>query len=295
MTGNLSLLIKKYSVPALFTLTGIAMLYLGLQSSQNSVYTIATIMMLVAGILSFLYSSGTLSAKMLTFLGIGAGVVSMVALYLSTVSVKETFDHQQRYAACVAKAQANLRDIRTAQKAYAEANGKYASDWKDLVNFINEGQVPTVNAVGVVPSRKITEAERNFLYGDNRAIDNNMTELEAVLLSRSTICPDDLKEFKRDTVMVSFMSTKFGSRSYKEGRIKAGIGPFYPDSLPYIPMANGKKWKLETVDSLQIGEDFIPAIKVSGMLPLARIQGEKTEELSFGKLTSNDTGGSWEQ
>lgn len=295
MTGNLSLLIKKYSVPALFTLTGIAMLYLGLQSAQNSVYTIATLMMLVAGVLSFLYSSGKLSAMVLTLLGAAAGVVALIALGLSTYSVNTTYQHQQTFDLCLVKAQANLRDIRTAQKAYAEANGVYASDWNKLIDFIKKGEVATIDAVGVVPSRKITEEERNFLYGDNRAIDNNMTELEAVLLARSPKCPEDLLGFRRDTVMVSFMSTKFGSRSYKEGRIKAGIGQFYADSLPYIPMAKGGKWKLETVDSVLVGDTKIPTIRVSGILPMARVEGEKPIELSFGKLTSSDTGGSWEQ
>jgi hypothetical protein len=251
--------------------------------------------MLVAGILSFLYSSGKMSAMLLTILGVVAGVAALVALGWSTYSVNKTYSHQKRYDLCLIKAQANLRDIRTAQKAYAEANGVYANDWNKLVDFIKNGQVPTIDAVGVVPSRKITEQERDFLYGDNRAIDNNMTEMEAVLLSRSANCPEDLLGFKRDTVMVSFMSTKFGSRSYKEGRIKAGIGPFYADSMPYIPMANGKKWKLETMDSVSVGEEKIPTIRVSGKMPFARVEGEKPIELSFGKLTSSDTGGSWEQ
>lgn len=295
MISNLSLLLKKYSVPALFTILGLIMVIMGVSSEQNTAYTLATLMMFVAGAMSFFYSSGRLSSKVLWILGAVAGVIALVTLYKSYDSVSKTAEHIKRYELCVEKSQLNLRDIRTAQKAFAEQNGRYAKTWDELATFIKTGKVPFVVSEGIIPSRKITEAERNFIYKDNRAIDNNMTEEEAYVLSKSAICPEDLTGFKRDTIQVSFMSTKFDSKSYKMSRMKAGLGKFYVDSLAFIPMSGGKKWKLETVDSLKIGEDVFPAIRVSGKLPFARIQGEKPEEISFGKLTTNDTGGSWEQ
>ncbi|MBU2019840.1 MAG: hypothetical protein KJ941_09355 [Bacteroidetes bacterium] len=295
MTSSLSLLLKKYSVPALFTILGITMVVVGLKTKQNGQYIIATIMMLIAGLLSFLYSSGKVSSKVLTTLGIAAGIGSLIAMGMATMSVYKTDQHIKKFNLCEKIAISNLRDIRTAQKAYAEANGKYASTWEELNDFIKNGKVPFVLAVGVLPSRKITEAERNYIYKDNRAIDNNMTEMEAYLLSKSPSPAEDLLGYKRDTIMVSFMSTKFGSKSYMENRMKEGIGKFYADSITSIPMSGGKKWKLETKDSIQIGLDFFPAIRVSGKLPIAKIEGEKPLEMSFGKLTSNDVSGSWEQ
>lgn len=295
MTGSLSLILKKYSVPALFTIIGLVMVILGIQSQQNAQYQIATIMMFCAGVLSFLYSSGNISSKVLTILGVVAGIASIVALGLSYKSVASTQAHIKKYEKTVLEAENNLRDIRTAQKAFAEKNGRYAKDWAELKDFILNGQVPFVVQEGVVPSRKITEQERNFLYGDNRAIDNNMSELEAYRLSKMPNPPADLMGFKRDTVMVSFSSTKFDSKSYKTGRQKAGLPPFDVDALPFIPNAGGRKWKMETKDSVQIGDEFFPAIRVWGKLPIARIEGEEPEEMSFGKLTTNDTGGSWEQ
>jgi hypothetical protein len=231
----------------------------------------------------------------LTLLGLVAGISSALAMYLSFKSVYDTHKHIAKYELCVKLAQNNLSDIRSAQKAFADMNGRYAKDWDELIDFINNGKVPFVDAFGVVPSRKITEQERNFLYGDNRAIDNNMTELEAYRLSKMANAPEDLQNFKRDTILVSFLSTKFGSKSYKAGRMKEGFGAFSAEKLPIIPFSNGKKWKMETRDSIQIGTEYFPAIRVSGMLPIAKLEGEKPKEIYFGQLTSNDTGGSWEE
>jgi hypothetical protein len=295
MTNNLSLLLKKYSVPALFLVLALAMLILGLQSSQDSTYIIATIMMFTAGILSLLYSSGKISAKLLSILGIGAGVLAIFTLVMSATSVSDEVAHQNKYEACVKESETNLRDIRSAQKAYAETHGKYAATWEELISFIKNGKIPFVEAEGVVPGRKITEAERAVLYGDNRPIDVNMTELEALKLSKSANPADDLKNFRRDTVMVSLMETKFQSKSAIRAREKAGFGPFNPDKLPIIPMSDGKKWKLEVADSIKMGEDVFPAIRVSGTLPISRIAGTQPDEMYFGKLTTNDTSGSWEQ
>jgi hypothetical protein len=235
------------------------------------------------------------ASKVLTTLGIVAGVGSLFAMGMATMSVYNTDQHIKQFALSEKMAISNLRDVRTAQKAYAEMNGKYAGTWDELNYFIKNGKVPFVLAEGVMPSRKITEAERNFLYNDNRAIDNNMNDMEAYLLSKSASPAEDLLGYKRDTVMVAFMSTKFGSKSYQEGRMKEGLGKFYADSIITIPMSGGKKWLLEVKDSIQIGLDFFPSIRVSGKLPTAKIEGEKPIEMSFGKLTTNDVSGSWEQ
>jgi len=295
MTNDLSLLLKKYSVPALFIVLAIVMLILGLQSKQDATYIISTIMMFAAGVLSLLYSSGKISSKLLSILSLGAGVLAMTTIGLSYCSVSDSVAHQNKYAKCVKESETNLRDIRSSQKAYAEINGKYAATWDELIEFIKNGKVPFVEAEGVVPSRKITEAERGILYGDNRALDVNMTEVEAIKLARGSNPALDLKNFKRDTVMVSFIDSKFKNKSAIDSRVKAGFGAFNPDKLPIIPMTKGKKWTLEAADSVQMGEDFFPAIRVSGKLPIARIKGTKTDEMYFGKLTTNDTSGSWEQ
>lgn len=294
MTNNLSLLLKKYSVPALFIIMAIGMIYINISSPQNSTFIMATVMMLVAGVLTLLYSSGKISAKVLTILGVVAFAGALGTLFFSASSVGATVVHRKQYALTTGKAQLNLSDIRTAQKAYMEKNGVYASTWDELIDFINNGKVPQVDMEGTVPGRRITIEERAILYGDNRAIDVNMTEQEALKLSLTANPPEDLKNFRRDTIQVSFLQSKFQTSSYKEARELAGYGPFSADSLPYIP-GTKKKWNMKTIKKLKIQEAYYPAFKVWGKLPFAEIEGTTPEEISVGSLTTNDTGGSWEQ
>ncbi len=295
MTNNFSLLIKKYSVPVLFLILALAMLYINFASEhrQDASFILATIMMFVAGALTLLYSTGTISTKILTVLGGLAFIGAVITLYFSTASVVSTKKHNEQYELSFGKAAYNLSDIREAQKAYLDKNGKYADTWDKLLDFIRNGEVPYVNKVGVIPNRKITPEERAKLYGDNRPIDVNMTEMEALLLSKMPNPASDLAEFKRDTLMKSYMESKFNTKTYREARELAGYGKFSVDSLAYIPFTN-KKWNMQTKDSVKIGQQSYPAIKVWGKLPYAKLEGTDPIEISFGSLTTNDVGGSWE-
>lgn len=295
MKINFSVLIKKYSVPVLFFMFGVFLLVAGIKGKQDSMFMMAAVLMFLAGIMSILYSSGKMKPSLVYIVGIAAGIGAALTMYFSWKSVDETNTYNKNYAEAKTEAIQNLSDIRYAEKVYAEKNGKYAGDWETLIDFIKNGTIPYVNSIGVVPGRKITEAERNFLYNDNRVIDNNMTEKEAYRLSKSPIVPEDLQNFKRDTVQVSLLQTKYLSKSNIEGRKKAGLGKFKAEILPYIPFTNKtEKWKIETKDSVQIGTEYFPAISISGQIPFAKIQGTENETISFGKITSNETAGSWE-
>ncbi len=293
--GNLSVLVKKFSVPVLFFVFGITLLVIGIRSKQDSMFMMASVLMFTAGLLSVLYSTGKIKPRVLYILGFIAGAAALVTVFLSYKSVRDTAIYNENYAQCKSEAIQNLTDIRFAQKAYAEKHGTYANTWEELVEFIKTGTVPYVVSEGIVPARKLTVEESKYIYKDNRPIDNLMTEVEAYKLSKSTMVPEDLEGFRRDTIEVSLLKTKFLNKSYTDSRMKAGFGKFYADSLPYIPFTKGKeKWKLETKDSVQMGDDYYPAIRVSGEIPYSKIQGTANEKLSFGKLTSNETAGSWE-
>ncbi len=294
MTNKFSLLIKKYSVPALFMLFALGMLYVVMTSPQNKTFVTATVMMFVAGVLTLLYSSGAISSKILTVLGILALAGAIGTLFYSTKSVVDTNKHMRNFTLISEKAALNLGDVRTAQKAYMEQHGHYTDNWDSLIYFIENGKVPYVNKVGTPPNRKITPEERGFLYGDNRPIDFNMTEEEALRLSLRPNPPTDLVNFKRDTVMVSFLETKFKNKSYTATRMKKGFGKFSVDSLMYVP-GTKTRWQVKTLDSLKIGEEVYPAVKVWGMLPLAEVEGKDPKEIGFGSLTMNDLAGTWEQ
>lgn len=295
MFENFPVLLKKYSVPTLFLALGMGLLYVALSTDQNSIFVLSSVLMMAASILSLLYSSGKLKTSIIYIFGIVAGIAATATLFISYSSVSETKQYNADYAHCKTLAIQNLTDIRSAQKAFAEKNKRYAKDWAELEDFIINGTVPYVIAEGSVPGRKMTQAESKFVYKDNRPVDNNMTEKEALILAKSAMCPEDLKGFKRDTIQVSILETKFGNKSYIESRQKNGFGKFDAKSLKYIPMTNPKKmWDMKVVDSVAMGPDFFPAIEVKGKIPFAKIQGTADEELTFGKTTTNDTGGNWE-
>lgn len=299
MNGNLSLLLKKLSIPAILLVLGIIMVYIGLTSEQDAIYKIASIMMMLAGMISLAFSTGNLNRKVMVLIGATTGVISVVLLFYSYKSVSDTTRYNKNYALCRMQAIQNLQDVRYIQKSYMEKNGKYIDNWDELVEYAKTGTVPKLISRGSVPNRPITPEERKFLYNDNRPLDNNMTEQEAVLLSRWKEGPNymqDFSEFVRDTIQITFKEAKFGTKSYMKSREVAGLPKYAADSLPYIPFTGAREmWKLEVADSVLMGDTKVPAIRVEGEIPFAATQGKKNEKISFGQLTSNDTAGSWEE
>jgi hypothetical protein len=293
MTNNFSVLFKKYSVPVLLLILGITLLIVGVTKNQGSTFMLSSILMFIAGGLSLLYSSGKMKTLFLVIFGVLAGIAGIVMLSISWGEVSTEIKTQNRNELLSKTAKQNLEDVIYIQKEYQEKNGVYAGTWDDVTDFVKNGTVDYVFVEGSVPGRKLTRKESDFLYSDNRALDFNMTELEAYRLSKWSDNPNasDFKGFRRDTIQVSLLESKFQSRSYLEARKLSGVGTFYPDSLRYIPMTKGKEeWKLETLDSLMLADSTTaPAIKVDGTLPFTK------KEMFFGSLTSpNELGGSWE-
>ncbi len=298
MTNNLSVLLKKYSVPALFLIIGILLLIVGVRTNQDWTFMMSAVLMFIAGALSALYSSGKLKATMLLLLGGMAGIAAIVALYLSTTTVKDTIDTQTLNDFAFTWSTQNLIDIRYVQKEHFKKNGTYLKTWDEFTEFLKNGTIPFVESEGTVPGRRISSEERDFLYGDNRAVDNKMTEEEAVLLSRWTENPDpknaaDFNGFRRDTVQMDMFKSKFGTKAYLASRERLGLKKFYADSLRYIPYSSGKtEWTLEVQDSVEIGAEFkITTLKVSGMRPFKKDEGDM---MSFGSKNSADLTGTWE-
>lgn len=300
MTNNLSMLLKKYSVPALFFIVGLVLLIVGITKEQDGMFMMASVLLFIAGGLSVLFSSGNFKSGILYIFGIAAGIAGIFTIVMSYKSVEDTSTYNNNYVKCKSLSKQNLEDVRYIQKAYADKNGKYIGDWDSVEDFVKNGTVPFVEQQGVVPNRKITSEENKFLYTGNPPIDNNMTEDEAYRLSKWAAGPNyqaDFSNFRRDTIQVGLMKYKFDGKSYKASRVKAGFGPFNVDSLKYIPFTGGREtWKLEVLDSVRMGETVFPAIKVSGEIPFASIKGKNgdKEEVYFGSLKTSDTEGSWE-
>ncbi len=106
-----------------------------------------------------------------------------------------------RYAAVIHK----LKDIRTAQIAYKDQNGKFTGSFDTLIDFLKNGKMKVVKSIGQIDEDLLA----------------TMTEAEAV----------KKKLIIRDTVLVPIADTLF-----KKG--------YCFDSLRYIPFTNGVQFKL---------------------------------------------------
>lgn len=298
MFEKISLFFKKYFIPVIFLIIGIGILVIGIRDKQGILFNFSAVLMFAAGAMSIFYSSGKLTPKVGYIIGAVTGIIAVVLFFLSFTDVKNSQTWEINKLKCQALSERNLQDIQFIQKKYKEQYGKYISDWDELIRFTNEGTMPYVRSEGVVPSEKINVEERKYLYNDNRAINNLMTEEEAYRLSKWKEGPryDELfRGFRRDTVQKSILKLKFQNASYKESRVKSEFYEFNPDSLPVIPFTN-TRWKLETLDSLTYNDATAPAIYVHGEIPFGKTQGAKKRiKYSFGSLSSHDTRGSWEE
>ena len=298
---NIALLIKKYSVPFIFGLIGFVLLLSGLMNNQSIEFLFASIVILGSAVVSALNVSGKISSKVTKIIGFVSLGMAVVVLGFTFTSVQNTVDHNNDYKACKGLSIRNLRDVQTAQKAYLAKNKVYAADWKTLEQFIQADSIAILDAEGSVPSRKITEKERDYLiqfnlYKKGQAIDNKMTELEAYYLSMSPECPVELVGFRRDTINVSFIETTFSkNRSYMKERMDNGYGDFVATDLKFIPFTDKKiTWKIDTAHVV-VGSDTLPTVRIAGDLPLTEIKGaSKKENMYFGKLENSDLSGSWE-
>ena len=298
---NITMLLKKYSIPVLFSVVGIALLIVSFTDDQPIEFTFAAFIIFFTSILLFLSVSGKASNKITNIIGAISFVLACTTLYFAVDTVDNTVKHQNSYKQMKSLAIRNLKDIQAAQKEYKDKYGTYTANWDDLINFIENDSIPLVVTQGSAPNRKITEVERDYLiqfglYKRNQAIDNKMTDLEAYYLSKSDICPPELVTFKWDTINVSFIETKFTKNSGNIAlRKKQNFGKFNAQKLRFIPSTDDKKeWDMDTL-IMTSATDTSTYFRLEGILPFVENEGSTEKELmTLGNLGDNNLSGSWE-
>ena len=298
---NFSVLLKKYSVPFLFSALGIVLIVVSQVTEQPFEFILASIIILICSVFLFLTVSGSVSNKITNMIGGVSLVLAAYAFYTALSSVGSSIQHNNDYALMKGLAIRNLKDVQTAQKEYEKKYGVFAADWNTIINFIENDSIADIVRKGSVPNRKITEKERDYLiqfglYKKGQAIDNKMTDLEAYYLSKSDICPTELATFKRDTVMVSFIETTFTkNRGYLTEREQNNYGEFNAKKLRYIPFTNDKvEWNIDTVMKPS-GTDTVCFFRLEGILPIPENEGAKADEImALGSLLEFNLSGSWE-
>lgn len=298
MNNQFSVFVKRYLIAAIIAAFGVVMIFIGLNSNQDALFNMAAINLLIGGILAILFSAGVLNRNVVLGIGVVCIAASVYFMYESYDSVGRTQKHDMDYAKSENLMRHSLIQIRDIQRAYKAKNGHYAASFEELKEFFENDKIQKIEALGAVPSRRLTIVERDALYKDKRAIDKNMTEREAaqlVVLGNPSNA-QDLAGFKRDTLQVFYKDEFLGSRTRIRDREQLGLGEFNIDELKYIPMTNPKEeWTMETRKNVPyLQNDTISTIHVYGKEAVSRFEEGKRSVVGFGNLNTSSDKGTWE-
>jgi hypothetical protein len=143
--------LASYIFPLILTLLGATLLAVGGMQGQNTWVLLGSGIVLVIGVLSLLLQAGIVTRKVGTILGILFALGAVVLAYRNYRSVKEVLEFTERKKANDSLIIQGLKDIRTAQIGYRQANGVYTGNMEVLRGFVKSGTIPMVRSVGQVP------------------------------------------------------------------------------------------------------------------------------------------------
>ena len=159
-----------------------------------------------------------------------------------------------------------LKDIRTAQEAYKDANGKFANNFDELINFVKFDSLPIVRNLGSYNEDTLT-AERAYELGIIlRKLPDTLTAERAV----------EMGYVVRDTIKIPVKENIFSAT-------------FAVDSLRFVPYS-GVEFTLGA-SSIVTGS----GVKVQIFEAFDSKPFDKWDTLKVGSLTeANNNAGNWE-
>jgi len=299
---------KRFILPAIFLTIGIYLLVVAtvpveeqlggadnatVMVNQSSSFLYASLFFLVASVVWILYLFNIIKSIVGYGIGIILVVCSSLLIYADFSNIKATVDFRADFEERDLNIKARMDDIKQAELAYREANGIYTNSIDELIDFVKTGKKMKLNKQGSIPERKISEDEREYLYHDNRPIDNLMTEVEAAHLALAPNHATDLNGFQRDTNYVPVLEAIFLDEKKMEARDKIGASfDFNVDSLRYVPFSKIPV-KIDTA-SIARGDSRVPTIYIEMVHPLSD-QLIDSVFYSIGKLTENSLRESWKE
>lgn len=170
-----------------------------------------------------------------------------------------------------------LKDIRTAQIAYKNVKGSYAPNFDLLVDFLENGKMPIVAKIGVVPDT-LTEAQA----------------IKAGIVKRDTVLVDAFTEVFKDKPNLNISKLPFIPFSNNE--------KFHMDAdtiergnikVPVFIVIAPKNAYLEGIEDDPKLKGFVNKILFTG-IEKQFIKQEKYKDLILGSLDDPSTNGNWE-
>jgi len=260
---------------------------------QEQMFGYAGIFFIIVGIIWILFLVNVLKS----FIGVAVSViVAGLGIYILSTDykiVKEDVDLQNKKAHYFKEIKERLKDVKIAQIEYKNEKGEYTSNFDSLIDFIKHGKTISYERKGLTPPRALYRYEAKHIYGrkDNRALDNDMTDIEAKNLSTWTTSPDSLKtelaNYQRDTVYVSVLKTVFEDNAYLEARAKLDLdNEFNPDDLRKLPFSD-LDLSMQT-DSISRGELSMSTLLIQAIHP-----DFNEDTLRIGDLKDNSLKDNW--
>lgn len=327
--NNILRVIGNYFLPVLFFALGVWRIWAGLSTrvvedsmgneyliEQNGYTVFSGILCFVISAIIILFVTGKLNRKLILIIGGISVPLAVTVIVLNFLSIKNAVEEIEFRNRVKGEMIIRILDLKEAEMAYKVVNGKFCDDIDELIKFVKEGKVPKAEAAGNVPSRRPTPVEYDSLYpGENKAIDNNLTEIEAWKLTKMMPTAEQLAEirqdplnanawaglenFKRDTVYIPVIKKYFTGEKYAERRstIERTMEfesefPFNPDSLAYIPHAGENKLKfgIETGEIVK-STGPAPTLLIWAVHPMDSLE---MDSIFLGDLNKVDFNGSWQ-
>jgi type IV secretory pathway VirB3-like protein len=262
--------------------------------TQESLFGMGGLLLMLIAIVWILFAINVIKSFLILIVTVILIAVGILVLYKDYKIVKEDIDATQRKNLVMKETKMRLNDIKLAEKEYKREKGVYTASIDTLIEFIKNGKRIDFVRQGPTPNRRPRKYEYDWIYpGQNKPLDNNLTDIEAKALlyfykTKTDSLPQEFVGYVRDTVYVSVFETVFGDDDYVEMRKKQDyMFDFVPDSLRYLPFSGQKSPIIET-DSITRGE-----VKISTILIKAIHPSYPKDTLKIGSKTENNLKDNW--
>ncbi len=256
--------------------------------SQPVTMLYAALFLILVGVLAAPPVMAKFSVSLVKILGVLGIAIGAFLAYQVWYSVDEEIEFQAERDRINAVVVQRLKDIREAQEAYAEFNGKYTSNFDSLIAWIQQPVLAIPFRMGTFHDTLNEERSVELGY----VIDRNGIDSVAQVLGRDVASfTADINENRTaykviDTVYTSFYAENFAP----EQRRAKKLPEVSLDSLPFSPL-RGERFFIRTGTIDKAGLK-LPTILVQDPTPFGRDKVKK-DTLRFGSLDEPITDGNW--
>ncbi|MCB9169808.1 MAG: hypothetical protein H6597_07270 [Flavobacteriales bacterium] len=196
--------LSSYIFPGLLILAGGILLIMGAREGQNTWVLLGSALALVVGVIMLLLQMGMITRRMSVIIGLLSVAGALFLGFRDYRSVKGVLEFEARKKANDTRVIQGLKDIRTAEVGYKQATGGFTGDLSVLREFVKNGSIPMIRAIGQKP--------------------DTLTVEEAI----------DLGIIVRDTIQAPALDSLFMTKAARADRAYA----FDPNSFTNSPTSN---------------------------------------------------------